>query len=78
MGMSAEVKAELDAFDGEFNKQVIPPKVWRKLLDAYGRGHSATMHKGTYLDFYTQYMYGVADALFINREDLDEAVRLDY
>jgi len=64
-------------FDGEFNEEVIPVVVWNKLLDLYAKSHG-NMHRGHYYDMFTFYVEGVSDALYLNRVDVEIAVKLRY
>lgn len=64
------------SFDGEINPQTIPPVVWATLTRLRQDAHTAPMHRGHFSDRYYAYLDGAADALGLDRGDLDEVVRL--
>ena len=75
--MSVALNDDDLAFDGEFNKQVIPPPVWEKLRHLFNMSHGS-IHKGAFTDAYCYYLDGVADALYLDSRELRTAVELNY
>ena len=63
-------------YDGEINRQTIPEHVWHELTLMRQLAHTAPMHRGHAYDVYGAYLNGVADALYINRDDLATLVAL--
>lgn len=64
------------AFDEEgltFNLDTLPPNVLSELLRM--RRAADTFRKGVTVDHYYMYLGGVADALYMNRDELDTAIK---
>lgn len=59
--------------DTEITEQVIPPRALEKAKRLW-RGAHGEMHRGQYLNMYTNYVDGLADGLEVSAPDLEEFI----
>lgn len=59
--------------DTEITEQVIPPRALEKAKRLWRDAHGE-MHRGHYLDAYTNYVDGLADGMEVNAADLEEFI----
>lgn len=58
----------------DINPQTIPGKVMGKLVRYYQAAHG-NLHRGTFIELFDTYCEGVADALYLDKNDLEEMVK---
>lgn len=59
--------------DTEINEQVIPPRALEK-AERLWRGAHGEMHRGHYMEMFTQYVDGLADGMEVSASDLQEFI----
>lgn len=60
-----------------FNLDTLPPHVWVEICNLWDKAHGP-YHRGHYIDRYTMYVRGVADALYMDAARLDIAIQFEF
>ena len=74
----AESTDLVTSYDNEVNPQTIPRPAWDELVRLHYEAHNAPMHRGHLHEMFASYLYGVADALELDRADLEQAVAIGW